>query len=267
MIYLGIPGRMVGIKCPAQQQVSFADRISTSTTLEGKVKAQIRPVGRRTWQASLSAASDPTDIGTVLGFLSGEWGAGPFWFVSADAPLINLMTPDESLCIPDATGATVSAGGPVQIDGVGWAGKSYQNSNPSGDPMLLSRTSIPVRHGSRVTGSAWVLGAGAFVRLHWYAADDSYLGLTLGAATTEASKMSRVHVTGTPPSGAATCRLLVSSALQVARPAVTWSDSVLPWGAGEGCPRAVLHGGSKDVTMAVADAVYGSISFTITEVG
>src|SRR5690625_4816542 len=93
MIYLGTPGRMVGISCPAEQRLATAERYSFQTTLEGRVKAQVRPIGRRTWDLRLPRTSSPSEVAALAAFADGAWGAGPFWFVSADAPVVNLLSP------------------------------------------------------------------------------------------------------------------------------------------------------------------------------
>ena len=265
-VYLGTLGRMIPIYSTPSAQLETEERYSFSTTLEGRRKAQVRPIGRRTWGLSAQFA-DPTEHSLLSQFANGAWGPGPFVFVPVDSVMTNLMTPDESLCIPTHTDSIVSAGGPVQLGSEGWSARSYQSADPGASPLLLSRTAVPVLPGKRVTGSAWVRGSGAYVRLHWYGEGDAYLGLSIGNATSTPSVMTRVQVTGTPPAGAVSCRLFSSSATQVTQPAVTWTDSLSEWGAGEGCPRAVVSAFSRDQVLAVQGNTYSNISFTVTEVG
>lgn len=267
MIYLGTLGRMVGIKCPSSQSVEPAPRYAFDQTIEGKIKARVRPIGRRTWSLGTSGATSPNEHSLLSQFAIGAWGTGPFWFLSADSLITNIMMPDESLCTPVHTDSLVSAGGPVKLSTDAWAGSSYQSADPAVAPLLLSRTAVPVTQGKKVTGSAWVRGTGAYVRLHWYGEGDAYLGLSIGNATSTPSVMTRVHVTGTPPAGAVSCRLLSSSALQVAQPAITWTDTLAEWGAGEGCSKAVVSTFSRDQVLAVQGNSFSNVSFTVTEVG
>ncbi|MBF6671604.1 hypothetical protein [Glutamicibacter sp. FBE19] len=257
---------MVGIKCPASQQVSFEERYSTETTLEGRVKAQARPVGRRVWQGSLSEASTPADHAKLLAFIQGAWGAGPFVFVSADAPLVNMLTPADSLCQDPFPGATnIYPGGPVQLDDGSWASASWA-SDGTGSVNFNYQMS-PVTPGQVITGSAWVKGLGASARIYFYDANGNFLTVTGPVSTGTALSYTRAVITATVPTGAVGARVGVTSSVGATRPALTWTSTVQPWGVGEGCVSAVVHAASKDLTLATLGSVYSSLSFTVTEVG
>lgn len=263
MIYLGTLGRMVGIKCPSSQNVEFEDKYSFETTLEGKRKAQRRLLGRRSWSLQVSDATTPADQATILGFVNGEWGNGPFAFVSADAPQTNLLTPLASASLTMRSDAT--PGGPANLGSDGWAGSSI--SAPSGvTELYLGVDDTPVIEGIPVTGSSWIRGAGSKVRLYWY----NQSGTAIGSSTSDQSgtaSWSRVSVTGFPPAGAAFVRIVGQNVTQATRPAITWTPNMRPWAVGEGCAKAVLHAASKSVVLAAPGTVYGSVSFTVTEVG
>lgn len=273
MIYLGTLGRMVGIKCPASQNVEAEDRYSFNTTLEGRVKAQARPVlGGRSWSLQTSDATTPEDAATIMGFANGEWGAGPFVFISADAPVTNLLTPDEASCLYQSPNANIRRGGPVNLGADGWAGQSIQHLDPAGgSEIYFSTGQTPVLAGQPVTGSAWIRGDGARVRLYWYTEGSvtPMAGTVSSATITAGDGWKRATVTGTPPAGAVGVAVVAQYAFQAARPAITWTSEMFPLAAGEGCPKAVLHGASKSLVLAGRGRgqQYANLSYTITEVG
>lgn len=274
-IYLGGLGRMVALKCPATQQQSLGDRFSFEPTLEGRIKAQALPAQRRSWALATSDATTPAQQATLLSFINGEWGPGPFVFVSTDAPTENLLSPAAAACREFGPAVSnVRPGGPVLLGPEDWAGSSVAShdiTNPTnGREIILGTDYVPVLQGQQVTASAWVRGAAAKVRLYWY---DATLGSPIASAVsvmTGTTGWSRVWVTGVPPANAVACRMSSFEAEQATRPAITWTDQPFEWAAGGGCSKAVIHGASKNLVMASRDprgGRYANLSYTITEVG
>lgn len=273
MIYLGTLGRLVGIKCPASQNVESEGRYSFETTLEGKRKGQVRPIGRRTWSLQSSDATQPADIGALMSFVDGDWGSGPFNFVSADALFTNLLTPTGSACREvQSWSSNIKLDGPVDLGADGFASGSIRSDAPfsvdgNGAEMYLGLDFVPIIPGRQVTASAWVRGAGSRVRIYWYEdVTQSPSGATTGVGV-GAAGWSRLHVTGMPPQGAVACRMIAVNAEQSTRPAITWTDSVQPWSGGQGCPRAVVHDASSSLTLTGLTGTYANVSYTVTEVG
>ena len=135
---------------------------------------------------------------------------------------------------------------------------------------FVGEARVPVIQGQKVTGSMVAIGAGAIVRLSWYGPDGTAISHSESAMTGAAGIPRRLHVTATPPVGAVGCLLATRGALQASRPAITWTDSLFDWHPGEGCPKAVIHGLSRSVLLALREPGYGrysGTSFTITEVG
>lgn len=273
MIYLGTLGRMVGLKCPSSQQVQAEDRISFGSTLGGRRVGQIAPGNpKRAWQNQLSDASTPGQVGAVMSFINGEWGNGPFVYVSADAPGSNLLTPAAASCDPKefipTSGAVVTSVGPM-LTPDGWAGRSFAKNTVNG--IFLGLDMVPLIPGQAVTVSAYVRGTGGAVRLFWYDAAGAQISFVTSTVTAGASDVVRSFITATPPSNAVSFRPAVNSQVtQVTRPAATWSDGLLGWGAGQGCTKAVPHGASSDLIMASRDprgGRYSNLGFTVTEVG
>lgn len=269
-VYIGTLGRLVELPYVTSASVTPADRYTFKGTLEGRVRGQAKPVGRRVWSLSASRYLAQAQ-GNLMSFINGEWGHGPFVWVSSDAPVTNMLTPDVSACGPSALYSTAfTIGGPMVLGGGQVAGRSVISATGSGF-CFFGEDRVPVIPGRPVTGSAWVLGAGAKVRLTWYGADNLSIGSTVvSAASGSAAAPVRLAVTATPPAGAVGCLVSVSGARQAARPAVTWTGRVFDWADGAGCPKAIVHGASKDIQSAHLDPNgfrAADMGFTITEVG
>lgn len=266
--YLGTLGRMVELKCPADQRLSGEDRFTFERTLEGKVKAQVNPLSRRTWNAGVATAT-PADVGALAAFALGEWGNGPFVWVSADAGVTNMLTPEQSSCDPSTVATTgVTVAGPL-LTADGWAGRSFTNAAPA-TPFYFGTQVAPVIPGQSVTASAYLVGAGAAVIVRWLDSSGVFISGVTGAAQGVAGSATRCWVTATPPANAASANMQAVNASQGARPALTWTDQLLGWADGQGCPKAVVHGLSRQLLLALKNPKFGrytDLSFTITEVG
>ena len=256
----------------SSQEVSADDGFTFQTTLEGRVKAQARERSPRRWSVGIGTAT-PGEIASLLAFASGEWGPGPFVWVSADAPVTNLLTPEVARCGPQALySAAASLAGPMALGGGQWAGASMTTTDPVGTTWIAGpKAPIPVIPGQPVTVSAYVLGANARVRLHWYRADGTVEpAFVTSQGAGAGGEVRRLHVTATPPAGVVSCTISTTRAAQLTRPAATWTDQLFDWHPGEGCQMAVLHGLSRRTLLALRDPAYGrysSASFTVTEVG
>lgn len=267
-IYLGVLGRLVELRGASAQAIPEDDPFSFERTLEGRVKAQVRPLERRRWSVGVDVAR-PDDVGALVAFASGEWGRDPFVWVAVDAPVTNLLTPAQSSCDPSTvftSGVTVT--GPLLTPG-GWAGRSFTNPTPA-TPFYFGSQQAPVIPGQAVTASAYLVGAGAAVRVAWYDAAGAFISSTTGAGQGVAGSAVRCYVTATPPATAASALVIAVNASQGARPALTWTGQLFPWADGQGCPRAVIHGLSRQVVLALREPLYGrysDVSFKITEVG
>lgn len=269
MIYLGTLGRMIGIKCPASQSVEAEERYTFQTTLEGRRKAQVRPVGRRSWSLQTSDATTPAEHSLLSQFAAGAWGPGPFWFVSADAPHTNLMTPAASMLMPGefvlTSGVSVTEGVPM-LTADGWAARSLLKNTANG--LFLGRDMTPTIPGLKVTAAAYVRGIGGAVGIAWYDSSGSSISTVYSTVTAGSSGSTRSSITAMPPANAVSFRVVANSACtQVAWPSATWSDKLLPFADGQGCSRAVVQSASRNLVQAVPGATYSSVSFTISEVG
>lgn len=271
MAYLGTLGRLVELRGINSQQVEAEDRYTFQTTLEGKVVGQVRRVGRRSWELGTKATTRAEDLAAIMSFANGEWGDGPFVFVSADAPFTNMLSPAAASCDPDAlnpgSGTAAGAAGPL-LTPDGWAGRSYSNNGAG--TVFFGTEKVPVLQGLPVTAAAHLLGAGAIARIAWYDAAGGDLGSTSSAVPATAGTVTRSWVTAAPPAGAVSAMIGAVNATAMARASITWTPELRKWADGQGCPKAVLHGTSRTLTAAHQDPRglrAGSLGTTIQEVG
>ena len=90
--FLGTLGRMVELKCASRESTSRPDRYRLQESATGGVRAQVQPLTPRSWAIDASALADK-DLAAVEGFVYGEWGPGPWHWVSVAAQHGNLLTP------------------------------------------------------------------------------------------------------------------------------------------------------------------------------
>lgn len=276
MAYLGTLGRLVELRGINSQQVEAEDRYTFQTTLEGRTKAQVRPIGRRKWDLGTKDTTRAEDLAAIMSFANGAWGPGPFVFVSADAPVTNLLSPGVASCDPSEKWGVVTVGAPMRVEGA-WTGRSYV---ANGSPNIFFGTQaagaavpgerVPVIPGDTVTGSVYLLGAGAYCRVAFYNSADVLISQVNSTVAGSAAAPVRSWVSAVVPAGAVSCRVLAIGATQAARPSVTWTDALFPWADGQGCPKAVMHGASRSLVLASRDlrgGRYSNIGFTVTEVG
>lgn len=268
MIYLGALGRLVPIRCASSQQVGHGDRYSTLETLEGRVKAQVRPVRRREWSVGFGDLTTPQDATKLLEFQQGAWGPGPFSFVSTEAPITNMCTPGQSISDPTSgteTGWGARFGGPMfTVDGL--IPQSIVNPDPA-YLIYMGVNFIPVIPGQSITAAVYVLGVHASCRIYFFDANGGQLNYVESDAVGVADRGVRASLTTVVPEGAASVRIYARRAVQAARPSLTWTDELVPWSFGRGCENAVLREVSESLVYVKSDKTYESMAFTVTEVG
>lgn len=267
--FLGTLGRLIPIYSNPSMAVSGIPARSFQTTLEGRVKAQVRPVGRRSWELSAAYAT-PGDVASLMDFANGGWGNGPFVWVSPTAPAINLLSPEVASCGPAAVvGAGVSVVGPLLLPDGSWAGRSLSNPSPS-QTLRFGPDTTPVIPGDKITGSAYVVGAGAKVGLQFHNAAGGVISQVVSALSGIAGVPTRLSVTLTVPASAVTATVYATATTQAARPAVTWTGELMEWGAGEGCDKAIVEAVDR-TALTGSTFSFGrrdsDLSFTIREVG
>ncbi|WP_309080272.1 hypothetical protein [Zhihengliuella sp.] len=273
-MYLGTPGRMVELKSAAAQRRTRAERVAFEETAEGNVFGQTRPVGRRTWDVTLPAATTPYELAQIEAFVDGDWGIGPWAFLPVDALVTNTLTPDTAACragtIVKGTGlSTVAPGGSMVLPDGRRSPRSWSKTQDGA--LYFGLNASPVLPGKVVTASAYVQGAAGAAGVIFYDALGGTVKSIESAVMSSAAVPVRSFLTTTVPAGAVSARVFVNAAATLTTwPALTWTGSLLEYGAGRGCDYAQLTGFSDDLLMAIANPKFGrysSASFMIREVG
>ncbi|GAA3699192.1 hypothetical protein GCM10022377_10260 [Zhihengliuella alba] len=273
-MYLGTPGRMIEIKGASSLRITPAPRFTPEESVEGRVSGQVRPIGRRVWDASLPEATTPSEVAVLAGFLDGDWDVGPFAFLSSEALVVNTLTPETSACRPGTyvkgPGLTqVTEGGPLTLPGGRTTPRSWNKTNDGS--LFYGANPTVVVPGTVVTASAYVRGAGAAAGIIFYNGLGATITSTISAVTASASTVARSFVTATVPAGAVSARVHANAAASTtADPVITWTSSLLEYGKGQGCEQAIPYGDSRDLVMAASGTAGGRFSrpsFTIQEVG
>ena len=195
---------------------------------------------------------------------------GGLHWVTPYSRVANLL-PMRSVDGPQGwAGASRFQGGPVALeDGMAASSIQLTGTGTSYSPLL------PVVPGKRVTASVYARKApdvaGTF-RLDWMALGASQGDTpqsTAGSATvlTTAAPLARLVVSATVPANVHLARLTLVGVPQYAAPAFTWTRSVQPRSAGQGCPSAVVHDLSSTPLIAREGMVREEVSFTVSEVG
>ena len=243
--YLGTLGRMVRLGCASTEQMSRSERYVLQGDAVGGVRAQLRPRAPRAWDISVAALND-RDLAALEGFVEGEWGAGPWQWVSIAAQNGNLLTPAESLCLAaDPSGLPA---GPMECADGTWAGRSLAPTY-AGSGWGVLWDSIPVIPGKPVTFSADVSGDGVNapqIAAGFYTAAGSQVGSAAYSVAGAAGGAQRVTVSAVAPEGVAEVRVGArASVSRLTRPQVTWGSESTDWTTGKGCRKAVPMGVSS----------------------
>lgn len=270
--YLGPLGRMIEFKCPSALEVSADPRSSFQTTMGGRVVEQRGPRGRRTWQASLATAT-PEQVAGLEALMLGAMGSPPWVWVPPSARSVNGLTPTTSILAAGTYQAAAIPGGPfVATDGVlvpATITMVQVNSSFTGEQEGGRFYGAPVVPGQVVTGSYYASGAG---RMELVFRDLAHAEL-LVVPTQFAPDFQRVSATAVAPAGAVQALLrfsAVTGPVRVGAPAITWTDTVQPWGIGRGCLKATADGLAESLQMAALGSPgmnRSAYQFTVREVG
>lgn len=265
MEYLGSLGRFVGIRSASRESSGAADRYLSQTTIDGGRRVQVVPAAPRIWDVSWNGAKAP-DVAALQGFTSGAWGNGPWHWVSVQAQHENLLTPREAMLLDFYPTGTLTAGGPLHVNGVR-APRSLLHARASGwSPVFRN---VPVVAGRAVTWTAEINGPGGIAPRLVIAMVDAAGGTisnTYGTGTVT-SAVQRVSVTVTPPSNAVAFHACLDyTTTRLIRPQVTWTPGPVDYGPGHGCRSAIIDAASTAVVVSTRDMSYSTHGFTVMEV-
>lgn len=274
MGWIGNPGALQRSTFVESQQVS-AERPSTmSVTIGGRRVAQVGPRAHRTWEISLHEKEKSSEVSIWQAFFDGEYGPGPFTFVSDMATTTNVISPRGAVLDLGATQNGVSKnGGPMLLPGGRTAGRSalIDPGVLGFFPWVNGYEYVPVVPGVPVTVSAYVRGKGSRLRARLYT-NQQVLTRTSGSVTAANAAAERLSVTVTPAEGEAYVLLLVdsndgSAPVRVARPAVTYTSAPRPWAAGSGAASVIVSEASISPVRDYGSESLAGASYKVEEVG
>lgn len=270
--FIGAPGMLVPFNSPTGLTPSPAPRSIVKRTMQGIVKEQRLPRGRREWSVDIGTAT-PTELAGLCALVDGFFGPPPWMWVDSWAQVTNLLSPEASLM---SAGTYVGSVGAVSAGGGGAAsdGALFGRSVSVSDGVLLLgyrdgfSDRFPVVPGLPTTGSFYASGLGR-ARLDFHDVAGGLLATEYGA--NEGGSMTRRSVSvPVVPEGAVTGQLRIAGHTRVTMPAVTWTKTVMPWSIGKGCNRVTIDGLLEAVQFAVPDEPNmqsSSASFIVKELG
>lgn len=265
--FIGPWGQLVEFKCPSALEVSSESRSSFATTLGGRVVEQRGPRGRRTWQASIATAT-PDQVAGLQALAMGAMGSPPWVWVSPDAQSQNLLSPDVSVFLPGTYSNVATLAGSAKLSDGTFLPAII--SLPAGGFTGIGATDqVPVIRGIRITASVYSAGIGRIDLIFLNSSGSIVESVTAYSAVA----WGRRAISALPPVGAVSCYLraeATTGSLRIAAPALTWTDSSMPWSVGRGCPRATVDGLSESLQLAVRDNPgmnRSAYQFTVKELG
>lgn len=260
MSFLGPVGSLIPVKCASQLTSSGGRSVSFQDTL-GKRKAFLGNVRAREWDVEIGLAT-PGEL-SGLQWLAENVNSPMVWY-SPDAVVGNILPPAQAAFTPDVHNGL--EGPLVEVE----PGIVVKSAFPSASFVAFPRSGgerepIPVVSETPVSASVWTRGSGGQLSLTWWDASGNSVSQE-HSATVSGSTFQRVSLTAVPPSTAVGATLSLRGE-QVAGPAVTLTDRLMPYSPGRGAHRVVAHGLADAVIRATENQQYQSLSFTVSEVG
>lgn len=255
--YLGPEGALQALPYVGKLDATLTRAVTLRETVGGIRHAQIGPRVHTDWQASITGLR-PNEVQALSLALASDNPAGLVWISPAGItqnaiPARRVQNPATGLA--KAMASRTATDGTVLTPEELWEGAEAASSS-------VWAYIVP---GRAVCASAYC--------------DDGLLTLTflgpdggqVGAASTidPGPGLSRNAVIAQPPPGATRARLLVSSTA-FARPAITMTPFLKPWGPGVGTDRAIVQQASLSFQRTPYE-VHGeartTVTFDITEIG
>lgn len=263
---------LVDLGCESSLRRSTVRPVSYLTTLGGVTKAQVGPRTGRTWDLSLPSTSTPDQYAALHALVEGEYGSGPWGFVSDAAKVSNMLTPQTSLLRGHAGTSSVTTGGPPlrlpdgSVSASTWV--VAQNAAPM-FPRTTEYEYLAVAEGKPFTASVWVADAPG-VRLRVWLYDRNGTQVRSVQTSRSTGTLQRLTVSDVAQPGEVSALMIVDNLdapFRMARPAFTWTHTVQPWALGEGAMRVLITEADLDTVSALPGGTYGKSSFVAREVG
>lgn len=260
--YIGLPGALVPITCPASEDVQPDRTVSEMVPFSGRRVVQLGPRVRRSWSVEYGV-EHPRDY-AVLDALT-RWST-PLSWVGALAQATNLLTPEQAIMAH--AGSALVHGALNLGDGL-WV-TEWATGHSTSTTLVTGSYGVPVRPGVTVTVSAYVQRSDPAVpvQMVFQFLDATGAALTTSTRNSPAGEqLQRASWLLTPPAGSAGLTVMFRYAAITAAPQITWTPGVVPWAPGRGVYRVVVLPGSESPIIAHSKQVLTSAAYTILEVG
>lgn len=254
--YIGTVGRMVPLLWGDPVQVTLPTRyeVRTAPTRSWAFASTPASARRREWKIDIGGTQ--REIAPIMQLASGFAGDGPYWLITEEAALCNVLTPAMSMLEGIANAGMVDA-----VDGVSAV------SVVGGESVALAR-SVPVIPGEPVTVSVDAAGGTVLTVQVMDAAGREIGASRVVRATGDLMQRVRVLIPSVP-AGAASITIRAEGYTTLACPQVIYSDVPAPWDIGQGADSVIIEGSASQHTNFEPGLRewWRTLSLTIREVG
>lgn len=254
--YIGAPARMLPLLWANPAPVKRPTRYAVQEAAGKRWAFVSAPAGARCREWTLDMTGTQREMHPVLQLAAGHFGDGPWWLVTDEAAMTNVLTPAQSMLEGIA-----NAGAAETVDGVSAL------SVVGGAPVTIADL-VPAIPGEPVTVSVNASGA-TVLSVQPVNAE----GFAVGPAKTVTATgelMQRIHATILAlPAGARGVSIRARGYSALACPQVVWSEEPAAWDVGLGSDSVIIeessstHAGFEFYTR----DWWRSLSLTIREVG
>lgn len=255
--YIGELGRMHKILWPTPVKVTNPTRYEVQSAPSRRWAFVSSPASARRREWSLEVTGTNAETAELAQLVAGAFGDGPWVFISDEAAVTNVLTPEESML-----SGVANAGA---ADGVGGVGA---RSRTGGGPIAIAEA-CPCIPGEPVTVTVDMSGAAGVLVVQPVNA----AGQPVGSAVTarpSGELMERVSVViPALPLGACAVKIQTRGSTTVTRPQVTWTDGPVPWDMGAGAASVIIEEAQTTYTNYEFHMreMWRTLSLTIREVG
>ena len=254
--YVGTPARMLPLLWAEPAPVKRPTRYATQEAAGRRWAFVSTPATARRREWTLDMTGTQREMHPVLQLAAGHFGDGPWWLVTDEAAMTNVLTPGMSMLEGIANaGATDTADGVSAVSVVG------------GAPVTIADL-VPGIPGEPITVSVDASGA-TVLSVQPVTAD----GFAVGPAKTVTATgelMQRIHATILAlPTGARGVSIRARGYSTLACPQVVWSTEPAAWDLGLGSDSVIIEESSSTHTgfEFYTRDWWRNLSLTIREVG
>ena len=254
--YIGTPARMLPLLWANPAPVKRPTRYAVQEAAVKRWAFVSAPATARRREWTLDMTGTQREMHPVLQLVAGHFGNGPWWLVTDEAAMTNMLTPAQSMLQGIA-----NAGAADTVDGVSAV------SVVGGAPVTIADL-VPAIPGEPITVSVDASGDTVLTVQPVDAA-----GRAVGAAKTahaDGNLMQRIHATILAlPAGARGVAISARGYTTLACPQVVWSTEPAAWDVGLGSDSVIIEESSSTHTgfEFYTRDWWRTMSLTIREVG